>query len=284
MKQKLGVNAFSLAFALGGVDGCHPKWDGEIPIDDPAIVQELKAFREAGGQLIVSTGGAAGLYLENACRTTDELLKAYRQVVDMTGAVGLDIDVETSLPLDVVMPALAAIQKEKPGLTVNDDDYGLNDPLGVDVITSAVKHGVDVDVVNAMTMNFESSHRKWGAAVIAAGEATIKQMAKIWPQKSEQELYSMLGSTPMIGLNDNGMVFTQEHAHQLLTWAKQKHLGHIGFWSINRDKQCEVGQSSLETDGCSDIKQQMYEFTKIFVQFNNNSVGINELKDTYRDK
>ena len=115
-----------------------------------------------------------------------------------------------------------------------------------------------------MTMEFSTRLASWGDAVIGAAEATLKQMQTVWPQKSDKELYSMLGVTPMIGKNMNGKVFEPKHAKQLVDWAKIKGVGHLAFWSIGRDKGCPdrwVGPD------CSSIQQNDFEFTKIFAKF-----------------
>lgn len=95
--------------------------------------------------------------------------------------------------------ALKILQGKMPDLTISytlmiqGDDYGLTDALGVEVLKSAEKHGLRVDIVNAMTMEFGSKLASWGDAVIAAGESVVKQMELVWPHKSTQELYAMLG-------------------------------------------------------------------------------------------
>ncbi|CAG2115431.1 unnamed protein product, partial [Medioppia subpectinata] len=273
-----GINAFSLAFALSDNGACKPSWFNSVPIDDPAFIKEIQAFRALGGQLIVSTGGAGGLYLENWCHSVQELTAAYKQVLSVTGATGLDVDLEMSIPLDTVMGALVAIQKENPNITVSftvptqGDDYGMNDPYGVDVLKSAAAHGVNVDVVNVMVMNFHTSQpgRSYGEAITKVGEFSVQQMAKIWPQKSETELYGMLGLTPMLGLNNNQEHFMQSDAQAVVAFAKQKQIGHLGFWSINRDKQCrkvspKFNGNWVEPDpDCSNVQQQAFEFTDIF--------------------
>jgi len=272
MKQQTGLNAVSLAFALSGA-GCSPTWDGAA-IDSAGVVNAIKAFKSAGGQVIVSTGGANGNYLENACKSVNDLTNAYKRVVQVTGANGLDIDIEKNIPLDTVMQALANVQKSTPGLTISftlglqGDDYGIVDGLGVNVLKSAVQHGIDVDLVNPMTMDYQpGGGRSVGDSVIRAGESVVKQMKKVWPQKSDQELYGMLGITPMIGQNDNGIVFTLDHARQLLKWAQQKNIGHIGFWDIQRDKACKDNSHVGASPTCSGIAQQPYDFSKIFAAF-----------------
>lgn len=95
--------------------------------------------------------------------------------------------------------ALKILQGEMPDLTISytlmiqGDDYGLTDALGVEVLKSAEKHGLRVDIVNAMTMEFGSKLASWGDAVIAAAESVVKQMEQVWPHKSTAELYAMLG-------------------------------------------------------------------------------------------
>ena len=271
LKQKYGLKSVSLAFALGGNAGCSPMWGGQTPIDNGPIISQIKAFKAAGGDVVVSTGGALGPYLETSCRSAADLVNAYKRVLSVTGSLHLDVDIESSIPLDVMNEALATLQKQMPSLTVSftlevqGDDYGVTDVLGVSVLKNAVKHGVNVDIVNPMTMEFGSSRKSWGDACIAAAEATLKQMKGVWPQKSEKELYSMLGVTPMIGRNFNGKVFDTNHAKQLVAWAKSKQIGHLAFWSLNRDHGCAGKGVSPD---CSSIAQGDHDFTKIFVGFN----------------
>lgn len=169
--------------------------------------------------------------------------------------------------------ALKIIQAEVPEMTlsftlmVQGDDYGLTDALGVSVLKNCVSHGVRVDYVNAMTMEFGTKLASWGDAVIAAAESTIKQMKGVWPSKCDEELYSMLGVTPMIGRNFNGKIFNIEYAKQLVDWAKQKKIGLLAFWSLGRDNGgCPNGGISPD---CSSIAQKDLEFTEIFQQYSN---------------
>ncbi|XP_054153537.1 chitinase-like [Oppia nitens] len=271
LKNKYGVKAFSLAFALGGAGGCVPWWGGQVAIDDPTIIKALKALKAAGGDVIVSTGGALGPYLEHMCATPSALVNAYKKILSVTGSTHLDIDIEATVNADNMNQALAQLQRENPDISVSftlmvqGDDYGVTLELGVNVLKNAVKHGVNVDIVNPMTMEFGTSRASWGDAVIAAAEATHKQMKQVWPQKSDKELYSMLGVTPMLGRNFNGKIFTQQHAQQLVNWAKQKQIGHLGFWSINRDRACP---GKAVDPSCSSIDEKDHEFTKIFANFN----------------
>jgi chitinase len=265
-----GQKYFTLAFVLGSSAGCDPKWGGTIELDDPGIVNQVNELHSMGGDVVVSFGGAVGPYLEASCGSASALAAAYEKVIDTLHVSHLDLDIEASIPVDLVNQALARVQRERPGtevsytLMVQGDDYGITPALGVDVLTSAVRNGVNVGVVNPMTMDFGSS-RAWGDAVIAAAESTLRQMKEIWPGKGDAELARMLGVTPMIGRNDTGPVFTQAHARQLVAWASSNHVGRLAFWSIGRDNGgCPGGGVS---PACSSISQSLYEFTGIFKGF-----------------
>ncbi|GAA0516044.1 chitinase [Saccharopolyspora spinosporotrichia] len=265
--QATGQKHFTLAFVLGSSAGCDPQWGGQIPLTEPRIVDQVTRLREMGGDVIVASGGALGPYLERSCRTADELLAAYRKTLDAVGANHLDIDVEASIPHDVVNEALARLQAERGTeisytLRVQSDDTGL-DPYSYQVLQSAAAHGVDV-LVNPMTMEFGSS-KPWGDAVIAAAESTLGQMRQIWPGLSDAELKARLGVTPMIGRNFNGKVFDQSHARQLVDWAAANRIGLLSFWSAGRDNgRCPGGPVAPD---CSSIAQSDYEFTRIFGAF-----------------
>ena len=167
--------------------------------------------------------------------------------------------------------ALKILQSEMPEVTVSftlmtqGDDYGLTDALGVKVLKNAEEYGVIIDVVNAMTMEFGTKLTSWGDAVIVAAESTHNQMKQIWTSKSDEELYAMLGVTPMIGRNFNGRIFQLDHARQLVKWAKTKKVGLLAFWSLGRDNgACPDKKIS---PNCSSIAQNKLEFTKIFQEY-----------------
>ncbi|KAI2807703.1 hypothetical protein BLOT_005642 [Blomia tropicalis] len=269
--KETGLSAVTLAFVLGGAAGCDPQWGGEGGIDNPQILESIHNFQRSGGKVILATGGAMGPYLETACSSPNALSDAYKKALNTVGSTHLDIDIEASVSLDIMNEALQILQKQIPDLTISftlmiqGDDYGLTDVLGVEVLRNADKHGVKVDIVNAMTMEYGTKLSDWGEAVIAAAESVHNQMKQIWPAKSNEELYAMLGITPMIGRNFNGKIFQIEHAKRLVQWAKTKKIGHLAFWSLGRDNgNCAGGGVSPD---CSSIAQGDLEFTRIFQQY-----------------
>lgn len=51
-----GQHSYHLAFALGGIEGCKPKWGAEFDIDDPVVMNPIRAVQAMGGEMIVATG------------------------------------------------------------------------------------------------------------------------------------------------------------------------------------------------------------------------------------
>lgn len=265
--QATGQKDFTLAFVLGSSAGCVPAWGGTIALTDSRISSEISALRALGGDIAVSFGGAEGPYLSSVCSTVAQQAAAYEQVIDAFSIKHIDFDVEASIPIDTMNKAIAQVQHDRPGTTVSytlevvADDYGLVDSIGTQVLTNAVSNGVNVGIVNPMTMDYGSS-KEWGDSVIAAATTVHGQMATIWPSKTSAQLYAMLGVTPMIGRNDTGPIFSIADAQKLITWADGVHVGELAFWSVGRDNGGCPGGGTSPT--CSSISQSTYQFTEIF--------------------
>jgi hypothetical protein len=269
IEQATGQKTFTLAFVLGDSSACDPSWGGTIALTDTRIIGEINALRSLGGDVAVSFGGAQGPYLETTCTSSAQLAAAYEKVIDTLKITHIDFDVEAATNTDMVNTAIAQVQHDRPGtvvsytLEVQAATYGLTPALGVQVLQNAVSHGVQVGIVNPMTMDF-APDGDWGTSVIEAAQSTEGQMATIWPSLSSAQLYAMLGVTPMIGDNDTGPVFTIADAQQLLSFAQSNHIGRLAFWSEGRDNgSCSGGVSPT----CSGISQSTFQFTSIFHAF-----------------
>ncbi|WP_143234601.1 glycosyl hydrolase [Paractinoplanes atraurantiacus] len=255
---------FSLAFILAkSTTACTPTWGGTKALTDSTVQAAVKKITALGGKVVVSSGGATGTYLESVC-TSAQLAKAYAQALDATGSNALDVDIEQTVAPATVAAALKALQAARGtaiSLTVpvGGMTAGLTDK-SIALLRSARNAGVEV-TVNPMIMNFDASGG-WGAAMIAATEAVHADLKAIWTGRTSAQLYAMLGITPMIGVNDTGPVTTVADAKTLLTYAEQKNLAFIRFWSINRDNgKCTAGSLS---GTCSGITQSDYAFTSLF--------------------
>jgi hypothetical protein len=73
----------------------------------------------------------------------------------------------------------------------------------------------------------------------------------------------MVGVTPMLGQNDDGHIYDQNDARQMVAFAAGKHLGLLAFWEETRDRNACNGALYM----CTNIAQAPYEFSKIFAGY-----------------
>jgi hypothetical protein len=273
LKAKTGLSSVSLAFVLS--DGsCRATRDVQNNRAD------LAAFRAAGGRAKASFGGASGTYLENACPDDASLTAAIAAFVDETGLTDLDFDVEQAPAMNAAINAkrgraLKNLQVQK-GVKISFTLQSLprdpnNAPGGmtaaaVEVVRAALAAGVQVSKVNLMTMDFGpffSSGRKMGDLAISAVNDAVTQLQGLIPGLSSAQAFAMLGATPMLGVNDvSSEVFSVDDARNLVAFAKQKHLGLLSFWAINRDQLC----AAPNLENCSEVDTSNFQFHQIFSQ------------------
>lgn len=270
LKNKSGLNGVTLAFVLSS-GGCAATGDIQRHQGD------VSAFRNAGGKLKASFGGAHGTYLENACPDAASLARALGAFVDQTGISDLDFDVEQGGAMNAAtnQKRAAAFKQlqDRKGVKVSftlaalpRDKWGT--PGGVtapslDVLEAAVQAGVSISHVNLMAMDYGDSysggHTMGDLAVSALTDAKA-QLQSLIAGLTDAQAWAMLGATPMIGRNDvSTEVFTLADAQTLATFAKQQHLGLVAFWAINRD---QPGSGSLGL--YSQAETAVFAFHKVF--------------------
>ena len=253
LHAKAGLSGITLAFVLSD-GGC--KATSEIQQHQ----SDVDAFRAAGGKVKASFGGANGTYLESACPDADSLAQAIQDFVGATGVTDLDFDVEQPGTLSDVLD-----QKRAKALKMVQDNLGIkvaltlactptdpqNNPGGLSaaslgVVKAMIAAGVTLSHVNLMTMDYGgyySNGKAMGALAISALEDTRAQLQASIPALGDDAAYRLLGVTPMIGVNDVASeVFSLADAATVASFAKQKHLGLVAFWAINRD---QPGSGSL---------------------------------------
>jgi hypothetical protein len=183
----------------------------------------------------------------------------------------IDLDIEGSATADPASvarrsQALAALQRANPGLRVSFTLPVLPEGLtadGLNVVRSARDAGVSIDLVNVMAMDYYRSG-DYGDFAVAAATATFGQVKSLYPGLSDAQVWKMVGVTPMLGQNDDGHVYDQADARQLVGFAQGKHLGMLSFWELGRDKNACTGALYM----CTNITQQPYEFSRIFAGYN----------------
>jgi hypothetical protein len=279
LTQKSGIKAVTLAFLSSTNRGCAAGWGGlhqtlpEDTLPNGTTVQSLvKELQKSGVQVIVSFGGQVGTEPATRCKSTSELQALYQSAIDRYGVTMLDFDLEgketTDQPsIDRRDQALAGLKKANSGLAVSYTLEVMPSGLvasGVNLLRSAKRDGLDLDVVNIMAMDYgagEDNNGRMDADAIDAAEATEQQV-------QTAGLNSRVGITVMIGVNDERPeVFTMTDAQAVLDFAKKTgYVTRLSFWSMERDNgSCAGSKSALPT--CSGVRQSDYEFLRIFGAF-----------------
>jgi chitinase len=232
-----GTKFFTLAF-LTPKSGCTPEWeDGGDAVG--AFKTQISSLQSAGGNVIISFGGAEGGELAQTCTTTSSLTSAYANVVNTYGVNRLDFDIEGGVLGDTTSnarrdSALAALQAQNSAVQV---DYTLavapnglpSQELGV--LQDAKSKGVKVSMVNLMTMDFGDGQNALNDAESAA-RATASQLASLYGV-STSAAYGMMGLTPIAGQNDDNENFTQGNASTLESFASTNGVGELSFWEVD---------------------------------------------------
>jgi chitinase len=278
-----GQKYFSLAFIVAG-SGCQANWGGYYTMSQDFEVNDVAALRAQGGDVIVSLGGANGTELALACSTVSTLQAQYQAVIDKYNLTRVDFDVEgtalgNTTSIDRRNKAIAALQATAAGAgktlvvqyTLPVLPTGLTSP-GLNLLQNAIANGVNIGIVNVMTMDYGTSYdpNQMGPYAVDAMNAVISQVAAIYgAAKTDAQVRAMIGITPEIGLNDvTPEVFTLGDASTTLSAAQSGGIGMLTFWSTGRDQQCSG--APVVTGTCSGIIQSPWAFTNIFNLFTGN--------------
>ncbi|MGZ3775589.1 MAG: chitinase [Pseudobdellovibrionaceae bacterium] len=234
-------------------------------------LSDIKSYISSGGKLTISFGGANGTYVETACTSENQLFNLIDKVIQQTGTQKLDFDIEGNQLFNVAATqrrthVLARLQAKYPSLylslTLPVSPTGLPS-AELNLIKSTVAGGVNINIINIMTMDYESNSNAMGKLSIQSAQNTVKQLATVYNTKSISELYAMLGITPMIGTNDDRTTFSLADAKLVSDFAKQNGVGLISYWAFNRDhEQRQAGSTDLNAD--SGVVQSDFEYYKIF--------------------
>lgn len=279
-KQSAGMTSAILAFAVTrGNCALVPNFTNKLP--------DARNYVASGGQLLLSFGGADGIYAEIACRDDNQLFDLMEKVMEDSGSRRFDFDIEGYQLLNTEGTArrarvLARLQAKYPDLYVSFSLpgwlRGLNPPA-IDLLTTTQAAGVRIDMVNVMTMSFGQENLRTmvmpstvGQASVMTFRATANQMAAIFPNKSQPQIYAMMGISPMIGKNDDGSTFTLDDARTVAEFANANGVGLISYWSFQRDRaQATNGNNDLNS--FSGVAQSNFEFHSIFKSAGGNNVA-----------
>jgi chitinase len=236
-KSATGLKYYTLAFLIPK-SGCTPQWeDGGDSLG--AFTSQVSSLQAAGGNVIISFGGASGGELAETCTSVTSLTAAYRNVVNTYGVTRLDFDIEGGTLSNTTAntrrnQALAALQAADPAVQV---DYTVPvDPSGIEsnvvtLLKDAKSKGVKVNLVNIMTMDFGDGENALNDAESAAN-GLHGQLGSIYPGLSSAQLWNLEGLTVIAGKNDDNENFTQSNASTLESFAASKGVQELSFWEV----------------------------------------------------
>jgi hypothetical protein len=259
---------FTLAFVTSA--GCHASWFNAYDPRSGWQLDQINAIRSRGGDVKISFGGASGIELAQACTSVSALTAEYQAVINAYSLKYIDFDIEGSAvaepnSISLRSQAMKQLQSANPNLKISLTlpvlPTGL-DNNGLNVVTAAKNAGVNLDVVNVMAMDYYQNG-DYGAFALQAAQSTFNQLKSLYPTKTTAQLWRMVGVTPMLGQNDDGHIYNQAAARNLVSFAKANHLGELAFWEVTRDRNACTGALYM----CTNISQSPYEFSKIFSSY-----------------
>ncbi len=270
-KQSVGMNSAILAFAItNGSCALSPDLTNKLA--------DARKYVESGGRLLISFGGSHGVYAEVACRNDDQLFSLMENLMRDSNNRRFDFDIEGHQLKDVEATArrarvLARLQAKYPDLYVSFSLPGWLLGLGSDamnLLNTTVSAGVRIDMVNVMTQSFGVQNLRTMVPSSSVGEASLmtfraaaNQMTSVFRNKTQSQLYAMMGITPMIGKNDDGATFTLDDARMVADFAKQNGVGLLSYWSFQRDR-AQSSNGSTNLGSFSGVAQSDFQFYNIF--------------------
>lgn len=262
-------------------DPCDPSWGGAYSLDEASkdldLDRRVARLRQGDGEPVVSFGGAINDELATACTDPEQLLDAYRTVVERYDLRVIDLDIEGPGLSDTAAgqrraTALAALQAERAAadqdlrvwLTLPVTPAGLTSE-GRQNVASLLDNDVQLSGVNLMTMNYGESRvadQSMAEASISALTTTHGQLQALYSEAGSSigsaTLWKRMGATPMIGQNDlAGEIFDLDDARELSTFARSKGLARMSMWSLNRDLTCGANYPDIRvvSNSCSGVEQ-----------------------------
>ncbi|MGH3159929.1 MAG: glycosyl hydrolase family 18 protein [Streptosporangiaceae bacterium] len=278
-----GARYLTLAFIQTPQKGsCVATWNGDakLPLSAGHYLGEIAALRATGGDVIPSFGGYSadqgGTEIADSCTSVSKIAAVYEMLVSKYHVTRLDMDVEAKSLNNTAgitrrseAIAMAQAWAAARGITLQVDftipvePYGL-DPNGLNVLKSAIAHGVHIDVVNIMTFDYYETHEgrvDMPAAAMSAALNVHNQLAGLLPSDTARQLWAMEGMTLLPGVDDRGKIETTwlSGALQLRKFAAAQHMSLLSIWAIQRDNGGCPG--TFDSNTCSGVKQQPWAYS-----------------------
>ncbi len=235
LASSTGNKFWTLAFIINGGGTCNPMWNGDTALSTTFNISGLKA---AGGDAIVSFGGASGVEIAGSCGDVASLQAAYQRVINAMGSKILDFDIESgqesnTTTVDRRNKAIRGLQQANAGLkidyTLAVDRSGLPSAQ-INLLNNAKANGVAINAVNIMAMDYGPCYGDMGQAGVDAANATKNQLAA-------NGISAHVGITPMIGVNDVSCEnFTTSDANVVVNFAQgNSFVNLLAYWVQDAD-------------------------------------------------
>lgn len=286
MAQEAGVKHLTMAFLQTASSGsCTVLWNGDasLPVADSSFGADFRTIRSRGGDVIPSFGGYTADHnateIADSCTNVDQIAAAYESLITTYDVPRLDMDIEdnsltNSAGIDRRNKAIKKVQdwaaangrQLQISYTLPTTTSGLTSALGV--LQNAVSNGAKVDVVNLMTFDYyDNATHNMAQDTQTAAAGLVSQLASLYPDKSQDQLWGMVGITEMPGIDDFGAAetFTTADAVTVYNWAVSKGINMLSFWALQRDNGTCPGTGAQDT--CSGIPQDKWYFSHTFSPF-----------------
>ena len=212
----------------------------------------VQNFVSMGKYYILSTGGAAGSFSCGSDAGFDTFIKRYTSA----NLLGVDFDIEagqSQAVIDSLIQRVKVAQRNYPKLrfsftlaTLGGNSPQSLGPIGITVMNSIKASGLTGYTVNLMTMDYGSTTPS--NCVVAGSKCDMAQSAIAAAENLHAFYgvpYNQIEVTPMIGGNDTqDETFTLANIATLSSYALQKKLAGLHFWSFDRDTDCAPGYAS----------------------------------------
>lgn len=245
------------------------------------LKKSIKDLRAMGGDVTISFGGLNGVPFWKATSDVDVLVNTYKEIIEGYGLTRIDLDIEGDArdkASNVInAKAIKKIQEEtgvEVVLTVPVLPDGLTS-LEIGLMDAYLSEGVDIKMVNIMAMCYGSATllpgENYGTGSVRAIDSTAKQIQECYKTYgnediSLEEAYRKVGVTTSIGFEGSAHpIFTTEWTQLVVNHAKEKGIGMVSFWSLNRDAKMQDNQG---------INEQ-FEHSKICMSFGSQEPNAN---------
>ena len=291
ISQESGAKYLTAAFLQTASAGsCTAYWNGDSsqPISTSTWGSDFSTIQADGGNVIPSFGGytadSTGTDIADSCTNVSSIAAVYESVITTYNVSRIDLDIEANSLTNTAgitrrNEAVAQVESWAAAnnrtiqfsYTIPSTTTGL-DSTGLAVLQNAKTEGATVSVVNIMTFDYYiGTQQEMATDTESAGEGLYSQLQSLYPSDSSAQLWSMVGITDMIGIDDYGAAetFTEADAATVLKWAEQEGISTLSFWAIERDNGGCVGTAG--SDSCSGISQSTWYFSNTFEPFTSGS-------------